>query len=123
MYKSLNYSFFIFIAKQNIFDSELYQKSSQTKDWLHYIEEKAKSLLSVNNYKALMKQIKDVSLSYMLLSKGHCVMSHSSVMGLILNSLPPLITCTYSDFSRNESILLLSCFNTTFFYFIVLRKR
>ena len=54
----------IFIAaKQNIFDTELYQKSGQATDWIHYIDEKAKSLLTVNDYTALMKHIKDVSFS------------------------------------------------------------
>ena len=57
-------TFSFFAAKHNlhnIFDNELYQKSGQTIDWLHYIEEKAKGLLNVNDYTALMKQIKDVS--------------------------------------------------------------
>ena len=54
-------AFSFFVAKHNIFDSELYQKSGQAIDWLHYIEEKAKGLLNVNDYTALMKQIKDVS--------------------------------------------------------------
>jgi len=61
----------------NIFDNELYQKSGQTIDWLHYIEEKAKGLLNVNDYTALMKQIKDY------LEKGDIELFSSNVLELL----------------------------------------
>ena len=58
----------MFAAKQNIFESELYQRSDNTREWLQYIEEKAKETLNVNDYTALMKRIKDVCIAALFIT-------------------------------------------------------
>lgn len=47
-------------AKQNLFDSELYQKADKKQEWLQYIDDKAKERLTVSDYKSLMNHIKQV---------------------------------------------------------------
>ncbi|XP_065071593.1 PDZ domain-containing protein 7-like [Rhopilema esculentum] len=47
-------------AKKNIFDDDPFQKTkSGAREYLQAIEERAKSVLNVNDYKELMKRIKD----------------------------------------------------------------
>ena len=57
------------LAKKNIFDDDPFQKTkSGAREYLQAIEERGKSILNVNDYKELMKRIKDVST--ILFSRG-----------------------------------------------------
>ena len=54
-------SYVFILAKQSLFDSEMFGKADKTHEWLQYIDDKAKERLAVNDYNALMKHIKHVS--------------------------------------------------------------